>query len=134
MIKEFLYLFSEIASSQLYSQPTMDQLRSLWSSIERVAIIRTIAPWWRDVGHVLKFSPALQSDIHTSVGKKGYESCCESLFQRWLDGVGVQPATWATLLVALEDLKFFSLVKSIQRSLKEEFDCKYYTIFFLYMS
>ena len=45
------------------------------------------------------------------MSERGDEFCCEWLFQRWLEGMGVQPATWSALLGALDDARFFNLVE-----------------------
>ena len=68
--------------------------------------------------------------IETSLAHGDSESCCERLFECWLGGAGVQPATWAVLLEALEDSNLYSLAKEIKHTLTTQF-CKSYVMLLL---
>ena len=114
----------ELAPALLSSRPTLGQLQSMWSPSQRIAIIRNVAPWWKWVARCLKFSSYFLNEIESS-RKEDDESCCELMFQRWLEGVGVQPATWASLLKALDETRVFSsLVNEVKQFLAIQLRCR----------
>ena len=51
--------------------------------------------------------------IEADRSHEGVESCCLTMFQHWLEGNGVQPVSWDTLLEILEDCYFQDLAKQI---------------------
>ena len=51
--------------------------------------------------------------IEADKKNEGVESCCQAMFQYWLEGNGVQPVSWNTLLEILDDCYFQDLVKQI---------------------
>jgi len=45
-------------------------------------------------------------------------SCCQEMFKHWLEGNGVQPVTWRTLIGLLDHCNELFLVKQIEDALK----------------
>ena len=114
------HALKNMAEAALFSAPRLDQLHNIWTPEERLDVIRRAAPWWKKIGVNLKFEYHALEDIEATF-RSGSESCCERLFQRWLGGAGVQPATWAVLLEALEDSNLYSLAKEIRVALTTQF-------------
>lgn len=85
-------------------------------SSEKVHIIKTITPKWREFGHLLNFDPDGLTLNLIEAEKKlwGPEACCEEMFQRWLRGEGWQPATWRVLIELLEDAKYNHLAQQVK--------------------
>ena len=107
----------------LSSDPRLAQLRVMRTADgQKIEIIKTVASQWRDIGDLLDFdaSGATVQRIQVDEGQRGVESCCRSMFQYWLQGNGVQPASWATLLEILEDSRFLSLVADVRRHLTSQ--------------
>ena len=50
-------------------------------------------------------------------GRDDPETCCESVFQHWLEGNGVQPATWGTLIRLLEDCQCNVIAQEVKEAL-----------------
>ena len=77
---------------------------------KRVRIIETVAKDWRKVGCQLNFDRVgNQLDITERQKSNNPVACCEAMFQHWLNGNRVKPATWKTLTDILKDCKFISL-------------------------
>ena len=93
---------------------------------EKIEVIKAVAPRWKDVGCLLDFDAIGKTlqQIQADNGHEGVESCCRVMFQHWLEGNGVQPVTWATLLEILEDCFFTKLAERIKASLTYEFQCE----------
>ena len=111
---------------ELYLSPRLNQLKSLWSHNNRVDIIRTVSPWWKKVALHLKFEDSALALIQANVGHMGAQTCCQHMFRHWLEGSGGQPASWATLLEALQDSGFYTLAEKIMDALTPQpsFQCE----------
>ena len=84
---------------------------------ERVKIVETIAKDWRIVGCQLNFDRA-GNRLSIIEGQKSNNpiACCEAMFQHWLNGNGVKPATWKTLIDILEDCDYIALKEQVERA------------------
>jgi hypothetical protein len=45
------------------------------------------------------------------------KDCCRAMFQHWLNGNGVRPCSWGTLIELLEDCDQQALLEEIQSAL-----------------
>ena len=109
--------------AELSSAPRLAQLRVMRTADgQKIEIVKTVASQWRDVGDLLDFDASGETlqRIQADEGQKGVESCCRSMFQHWLQGNGVRPASWATLLEILEDSRFVSLAADVRRHLTSQ--------------
>jgi hypothetical protein len=100
--------------------PSLSQLSVLRTqSRNRIEIIKTVSPRWRDIGTLLDFDDTggTLDQIEADRGREGVESCCQAVFQHWLKGNGVQPATWATLLEILNNCRFRNLSTQVRDAL-----------------
>ena len=104
----------------LESSPRMAQLESMWTHKERITLIKTLSPWWRDIGLCLEFSPAALDTIYADEAHK-MESCCRRLFHCWLGGAGVQPVLWRFLLDALGEAGFRGIADDIERTFTTQY-------------
>ena len=53
----------------------------------------------------------IQADEHD------VEQRCQAMFQHWLEGNGVEPVSWNTLIEILEDCKFGALANNVTKHL-----------------
>ena len=107
----------------LSSAPRLAQLRVMRTADgQKIQIVKTVASQWRDIGDLLDFDASGETlqQIQADEGQRGVESCCRSMFQHWLQGNGVRPASWPTLLEILEDSQFVSLAADVRRHLTSQ--------------
>ena len=100
----------------LSSRPRLVQLKMMKTPDgTKIEIIKTVAPKWMDIGDLLDFDAKgdTMNNIAASKGRNEVESCCRCMFQHWLDGNGVQPVSWATLLEILKDCHFNTLATEV---------------------
>ena len=85
----------------------------------KIETIKTVSSRWKDIGDLLNFDPigAKLSQIEADKGKEGVEACTRAMFQYWLEGNGVRPVSWATLLDILEDSHFTALADQLRKAL-----------------
>ena len=102
-------------------RPTLLQLTLLKSpSGERVEIISTLAPDWKDFGIQLDFD-----DTGRTLDRIDREhplrpiDCCTQMMREWLEGRSRQPATWATLIDLLKCVHLNVLAEQVERMLLE---------------
>ena len=84
-------------------KPRMAQLMRLKSAKgEKVEIIKTIAPDWKQFGLLLDLDPQGQEvqRIEVEHAQKGSNVCCQEMFRVWL---GSPNATWGNLMEVLND-------------------------------
>ena len=101
------------------SPPTIAQLLLLKTAAGgKIRIISRLAPHWRDLGYIMNFDDT-GAEIETI--KQKYhgdpKECCRAMFQHWLNGNGVRPCSWGTLIELLEDCDQQALVEEIQSAL-----------------
>ena len=85
------------------------------STGEKINIIESVAPKWKELGGLLDFDPegrTLQL-IEADYQQKGHSACCQEMFQVWLKGKG-KKATWETLIELLGDIDQSELAKQIK--------------------
>ena len=107
----------------LSTSPRLAQLKVMKTPDgEKITIIKRVAPSWRDIGDLLDFDAKGDTitKIEADEGHKGVESCCRCMFQHWLEGNGVQPPSWATLLEILEDCHFNALAAQVKNILSAD--------------
>ena len=84
---------------------------------ERVKIVETVAKDWRKVGCQLNFDRVgNQLDIIERQKSNNPVACCEAMFQHWLNGNGVKPVTWRTLIDILKDCEHVVLAQQVERA------------------
>lgn len=108
--------------SVLYQTPTICQLNVLHiPGKQTFKIVTHIASNWRNVGLLLDFDPTGKTIgiIEAERGKEGVVSCCRAMFQHWLQGHGVKPATWGKLFNILNDSGFPVLASDIEKALRD---------------
>ena len=85
-------------------------------------IIRFIAPDWYSVGLHLEIEVDNLKIIEADIYPPSVEKCCRTMFTRWLshdEGTGGAPRIWRTVLKALKDVGYNSLVGDVERTLFE---------------
>ena len=77
---------------------------------------------WQSVGHHLEIHPSvmkvMDDNYHDDV-----EKCCRTMFTRWLShdkGTGGAPRLWITVLKALKNVGYTSLVGDVERTLHKQ--------------
>ena len=99
----------------LLTTPTLHQLNRL--------IIRQIALDWYSVGLHLEIEVLTLQIIEADVHPPSVERCCRTMFTRWLshdEGTGEAPRLWRTVLKALKNVGYTSLVGDVERTLFEQ--------------
>ena len=106
------------SKNTVHDEVTLDKLSLMkLPNGERVKIIETIAKDWRIVGCQLNFDRA--GNRLSLINKQELNNpiaCCEAMFQHWLNGNGVKPATWKTLIDILEDCDYIALKEQVERA------------------
>ena len=100
------------------SQPTIAQLSLLKTADRKIRIILRLAPHWRDLGYIMNFDNT-GAEIETIEQKYRGDpkDCCRAMFQHWLNGNGIRPCSWGTLIELLEDCDQEALIEEIQSAL-----------------
>ena len=100
------------------SPPTIAQLLLLKAAGGKIRIISRLAPRWRNLGYIMNFDPTGAKIESIEQKYRGDpEECCCAMFQHWLNGNGVRPCSWGTLIELLEDCDQQVLVEEIQSAL-----------------
>ena len=85
--------------------------------VQRIYIVDEMAPKWKRVGRMLKFSEANIESIGTT-NRGEPEECCEELLSQWLQGHNdtndSRPKTWETLLEVMRDARLGELADKIK--------------------
>ena len=96
----------------LLTAPTLHKLNQL--------IIRQIALDWYSVGLHLEIEVLTLQIIEADVCPPSVEKCCRNMFTKWLahdEGTGGAPRLWRTVLKALKNVGYTSLVGDVERTL-----------------
>ena len=94
--------------------PRLAQLTLITTSGgQKIEIIKTVAPDWKNIGTLLDFDANGNTLSRLQANNNDVDSCCRYMFHYWLQGNGIQPATWATLVKILEDCNFNELAAQI---------------------
>ena len=76
---------------------------------------------WQSVGHHLEVDPSVMKVID-DLYQDDVEKCCRTMFTRWLshdEGTGGAPRLWRTVLKALKNVGYTSVVGDVERTLFE---------------
>ena len=98
-------------------KPRMAQLMRLKSAKgDKVEIIKTIAPDWKQFGLLLDLDPQGQEvqRIEVERAQKGSNFCCQEMFRVWL---GSPNATWGNLMEVLNDSEQKMLARRVKIAL-----------------
>ena len=108
------YFITTIAVSD--TEPTLAKLSLLKSADgKKIQIIKRVAPSWRNLGILLDFdSSGTQLDIFDKKHHSDPESCCQAMFQCWLNGNGRGPHTWRTLIELIKDCDMEVLADEVE--------------------
>ena len=108
-----------LSSTYVDMKPRLAQLMKLKNAKEeKIEIIKTIAPDWKQVGFLMDFDPKGRTvaNIEEQHGHKrnGTVICCQEIFTLWLD----EPdATWGNLIELLIDSEQKDLAKQVKVAL-----------------
>ena len=100
-------------------KPSIAQLTMLKNAKgEKVEIIKTIAPDWKEVGFLMDLDPKGRKianiEAEHTLKRNGPVVCCREMFLLWLD----QPdASWENLLELLVDAEQKDLVEQVKDAL-----------------
>ena len=85
---------------------------------ERVNIIESVAPVWKDVGFLMDLDPEGQRiqciDAEHAHKQNGLHICCREMFKQWLDS---PDATWEDLIELLVDSERKQLAEQVKDAL-----------------
>ena len=101
------------------AKPTLAKLSLLRTSQgKKIKIIERVAPFWQRLGDQLDFD---ESGSRLALIQAEYPNnpmaCCRAMFQHWLNGNGLTPCSWHTLIELLNDLDEVILAQEIQSAL-----------------
>ena len=106
-------LLKTTTTDPLLTTPTLNELNH--------QVIPHVRLDWQSVGHHLEVDPSvmkvIDADYHDDV-----ERCCRTMFTRWLshdEGTGGAPRLWRTVLKALKNVGYTSVVGDVERTLFE---------------
>ena len=110
---------TQLSFSLSDSQPTIAQLLLLKTAADgKIKIISQLAPHWRDLGYIMNFDPTgAEIEAIEQKYRGDPKECCRAMFQHWLNGNGVRPCLWGTLIELLEDCDQQALLEEIQSAL-----------------
>ena len=99
------------------TKPTLAQLMKMTTG-EKVQIINSVAPQWKELGALLDFDDDGQTLrlIEADHRQEGHAACCREMFMLWLSGKGKE-ATWEVLLELLEDINQSELARKVINAL-----------------
>ena len=100
-------------------KPSMAQLMKLKTTKgERVNIIESITPVWKDVGYLMDLDAEGQKVKHIEAEHahkpNGLRICCQEMFQLWLSS---PDATWQNLIELLVDSERQVLAEQVKDAL-----------------
>ena len=93
-------------------------MRMTSSKGEKVEIIKTIAPDWKQIGYLMDFDPNGHA-VERIAADLAHErnrslSCCQEMFRLWLDS---SDATWGNLIELLTDSEHKELAEQVKNAL-----------------
>ena len=85
----------------------------------KIKIIDSLAAKWKYFGTLFNFDDSGREldNIEAHHKSEGPTACCQEMFQQWLNGKGMQPATWEVLIKLLKDSDEETLAVDIERAL-----------------
>ena len=108
-----------LSSTYVDMKPRLAQLMKLKNAKgEKIEIIKTIAPDWKEVGFLMDFDPKgmkiASIEAEHAHKRNGPVICCREIFTIWLD----QPdATWGNLVELLIDSEQKDLAEQLKDAL-----------------
>ena len=107
------YNINFIDCDEASSLPKLHQIDRIEGNGKVIKVITSTAAKWEQVATRLY----LDHHIIEHIKRDHYQTvpCCRKIFERWLDGEGRQPATWKTLIIALEEADFSELANDLQK-------------------
>ena len=81
-----------------------------------VKVMKEISADWEKLALALHFRGGVIRTVRES-GHFQEERACRTILHKWLDGQGLQPATWDTLVECLEDIDHWSLAEDLRKEL-----------------
>ena len=100
-------------------KPRLAALMKLKGNKEEVSVIKSVAPEWKQLGISMDFDEtgeflelvASNDTLKTPIDR------CQKMFQHWLNGNGVEPMTWNTLIELLRDNSKANIAEKIEKIL-----------------
>ena len=85
---------------------------------DKVEIIKTVAPDWKQVGILMDFDPNARRveciEADHAHRRNGSVTCCQEIFQLWLD---ISDATWRDVIELLIDAEYTALAEQVKNAL-----------------
>ena len=115
VVYEVIYL----SLNFLDGRPSLAKLSCLRPSQgKKVNTIERIAHRWKYLGDMLNFDDLGSKLTNIEADHRGHsEACCRAVFQHWIQGNGVTPCSWRTLIGLLDDLDEVVLSQDIREAL-----------------
>jgi hypothetical protein len=100
------------------AKPTLAKLRLMRTSQgKKIKIIERVASFWQSLGDQLDFDESGSKVTTIKADHSTSEACCRAMFQHWINGNGLTPCSWRTLVDLLDDLDEVVLAQDIQSAL-----------------
>ena len=96
------------------STPEFHQLDLFERHGKKLKLIKRITAKWERVATRLQFHHSTIETISRDCHHKA-DPACRSMFAKWLDGEGLQPATWRTLIAALREAELSSVAQELDK-------------------
>lgn len=84
-----------------------------------VKILERVAFEFQKVAIALGFQHGVYEAVLLAV-YNDHEHACMKIFEKWLNGEGRKPVTWATLIQALEDAGFRELARQLKNAVRRD--------------
>ena len=86
---------------------------------KEVKILNQVAWKFEEVAYALEFEPGdCRAVLRTT--NHDYHKACLKIFEKWLDGEGRKPVTWATLIQALEDADLKEVARELKNTVRRD--------------
>lgn len=96
--------------------PKLSHLNVLQLSNKRIKIIESIQPEWKKIARLLEIREESIKTIEMENPKSVYECCC-AIFIKWLEGSGLKPISWNTLIDVLFRLEKDNIAKELKQNI-----------------
>jgi len=94
-------------------------------------VVPTIADRWKDIGVHLLDSTLIDQRVLEVIAADhphSIEGCCKCMLEKWLNTQ--ENASWNQLIEAIKNIELPYLASQLEKKLKGENKCKYYTILY----
>ena len=81
-----------------------------------IKVVEEVSADWDELALALHFSGEVIRTVRESEHFQ-VEKACRTILHKWLDGQGLQPATWDTLMECLKDINHRSLAEDLRKEL-----------------